>query len=88
MDSKEFEWNCYSIIEDILFEEGCGAELIPIATVWSCKTLQNNKGMFAILEDEDSRYFEITYDGDKERFYVDCYDKIWNKVIEYGRIGV
>lgn len=82
MHSAEFEWNCVKIISGILDGEGMVSANTQIVMVWSCKTLQNNKGMFALIgNDKDNRYFEITYDGDMECFYVDCYDKVWNDVI-------
>ena len=53
-----------------------------VRPVWISKTLQNNKGMFIVSDDKlDGLYFELTYDGDKRRFYLDTYDKIENNVI-------
>lgn len=48
--------------------------------VWLCKILQNNKGLFATNR-PDGLYFEITYDGDNNKIYFDCYSKRENKVI-------
>ena len=81
MHSAEFEWNSIKIIDEVLTNEGHGGDDFSIAMVWSCKTLQNNKGMFAVLRENDNRYFEVTYDGDMQCFYIDCYDKIWNDVV-------
>lgn len=54
--------------------------------VWSCKTLQHNKGLFgAIVPNYDNRpdshYFEVTYNGDKNEMYVDVYMKESNKCV-------
>ena len=52
-----------------------------IFCVWNCKTLQNNKGLFSTTV-PDTRYFEITYNGDKKEFYFDCYIKEVNKCLK------
>lgn len=48
-----------------------------IYIVWFSKTLQNWKGM-ASTSLPDGRYYEVTYNGDKEEAYVDTYEKIVN----------
>lgn len=48
-----------------------------IYVVWACRVLQNWKGMLATTL-EDQKYFELTYDGDKKRWYVDDYAKTRN----------
>lgn len=45
-----------------------------IYIAWICKTLQNNKAMASTTE-LDNRYFEITYNGDKNEVYFDSYVK-------------
>ena len=52
-----------------------------VFVVWICKTLQNNKALLSTTIDSDPRYYEITYNGDKEEFYFDAYDKLLNKCI-------
>lgn len=47
---------------------------------WFCKTLQNAKGTFSTNR-ADGIYYELTYDGDRERFYLDVYQKTGNFVI-------
>lgn len=47
--------------------------------VWSCKTLQNWKAL-AATPLPDGRYFEITYNGDKDELYLDAYRKEANEV--------
>ena len=49
--------------------------------VWFSKTLQNWKALVATALPDDQLYFEVTYDGDKKRAYVDIYDKIKNVVV-------
>lgn len=45
--------------------------------VWMSKTLQNAKGLFASSR-SDGLYCEVTYNGDKDEFYVDIYRKLSN----------
>lgn len=50
--------------------------------VWSCKTLQNWKAIFAYPQKR--MLFEATWDGDKNRMYVDVYKKEYNVVLTNG----
>ena len=47
--------------------------------VWFCKTLQNMK-VLASTTVADGLYYEITYNGDKNEFYLDAYKK-WENVV-------
>lgn len=38
------------------------------------KVLQNNKALLSSIYN-DGMYFEITYDGDKDKLYIDAYQK-------------
>lgn len=45
--------------------------------VWACHILQNEK--FLISTDlPDGKYYEVTYNGDKDEWYLDTYVKIEN----------
>lgn len=48
-----------------------------VYVVWFCKTLQNWKALISTSL-PDGMYYEVTYDGDKERVYVDAYKKFQN----------
>jgi len=48
-----------------------------VYTVWLTKVLQNNKALLA-TNLSDGKYFEVTYNGDKEQLYFDVYDKVEN----------
>lgn len=50
-----------------------------IYIVWQCKTLQNRKWILA-TNLPDNRLYELTYNGDKNEFYLDEYDKVSNTV--------
>lgn len=49
-----------------------------VYVVWSCKTLQNWKALLSTTV-PDLMYYELTYDGDKGRTYMDAYRK-WENV--------
>lgn len=52
-----------------------------IYVVWLSKVLQNNKALLSTTY-PDTRYYEITYNGDKNEFYFDTYVKEINQVID------
>ena len=52
-----------------------------IFVVWISKVLQNNKALLSTTTDGDTRYYEITYNGDEDCFYFDAYDKLINRRI-------
>lgn len=45
--------------------------------VWKAKVLQNWKWMISTTL-FDGMYYEVTYNGDKEEFYLDAYKKFQN----------
>ena len=59
--------------------EECGD--VKVFVVWQCKTLQNWKFML-ITDQSDNMYYELTYNGDENEFYLDVYDKKDNVVIK------
>lgn len=48
--------------------------------VWKCKILQNWKYLISSTL-FDGMYYELTYNGDAELWYLDAYKKFENKVI-------
>lgn len=52
-----------------------------IYVVWISKVLQNNKALLSTTY-PDTRYYEITYNGDKNEFYFDAYVKEINQTID------
>lgn len=52
-----------------------------VYVVWLSKVLQNNKALLSTTY-PDTRYYEITYNGDKNEFYFDAYVKEINQVID------
>ena len=66
---KEYMKGMYSYVNDD-----------DIYIVWKCKTLQNWKWLIS-SEYPDHMYYEVTYNGDRVEFYLDCYKKVANKVV-------
>lgn len=52
-----------------------------VYVVWFAKTLQNWKALVSTTV-EDGRYYEVTYNGDKNETYIDVYEKQDNLKIE------
>ena len=82
MDNKKFVELAIGLVEDCLIDvlEYVDADTIDIYVVWLSKTLQNNKALLSTDKD-DGRYYEITYNGDKDEFYVDMYKKEMNRAV-------
>lgn len=59
--------------------DGKKIDMSDVFIVWMCKTLQNNKALLSTTL-FDGMYYEITYNGDKEEFYLDAYKKFENQV--------
>lgn len=54
---------------------------IIVYIVWKCKTIQNWK--YLISSDlHDGMYYELTFNGDKDEWYLDAYKKFEHRVIK------
>lgn len=85
MDSYLFQKKCKEyLIKHYKENFKIHLELEDIYVVWSCKTLQNNKALISTVV-SDGRYFEFTYNGDKDETYFDAYVKEVNGVVNIGR---
>ena len=51
-----------------------------VYTVWKAKILQNWKYLISTTL-FDGMYYELTFNGDKNEWYLDAYKKFENKVI-------
>lgn len=56
-------------------------ENFEIFIVWKSKVLQNYKYLLG-SNHNDNLYFEITYNGDKDEWYLDVYDKLQNITVK------
>lgn len=75
MGNNEFENKCIELVKKYYEEElNTSIEKEEIYIVWIVKALQNNKALVSTSK-EDTRYFELTFNGDKKETYIDCYTK-------------
>ena len=79
MDDKAIKivWD-YLVEQDLWKDEKVKLE---IYIVWKCKTLQNWKYLISTTL-SDGMYYELTYNGDKQEWYLDAYKKIENRVLK------
>lgn len=79
MDFRVKEIVTAYILEHI--DETDGPVKFEVYTVWKAKVLQNWKYLLSSTL-PDGMYYELTYDGDKEVWYLDAYKKFENRVIQ------
>ena len=53
------------------------SEPFEVYTVWKSKVLQNWKYLISTTL-KDGMYYELTYNGDKDEWYLDAYKKVEN----------
>lgn len=61
-------------------------EYFDIYIVWKAKILQNWKYLISSSL-PDGMYYEMTYDGDKQRWYLDSYKKFENCAYDDNHLG-
>lgn len=83
MQSYEFEVKCKNAIIEILGNEPYNEEytIKDIHLVWFSKSLKNFKGLF-IDNGKNNRYYECTYNGEKDELYIDLYRKTDNFILK------
>lgn len=72
------------IIKDYVLKHLDKSNDIPdfqVYTVWKCKVLQNWKFLLS-TNLYDGMYYELTFNGDKNEWYLDAYKKIENCCIK------
>lgn len=77
MNTYEFEKICKNLIIDYVDEP---IDITDVYVVWMCKTLKNTKALLSTTL-PDLKYYECTYNGEKDEIYFDVYTKLENKVI-------
>lgn len=85
MNTEKFVSSCKRLVVDYFNErsdktDNCLIGEDDVFVVWCCKTLQNNKALVSTTI-SDGMYYEITYNGDKDEFYLDAYKKWENRKI-------
>lgn len=78
MNNNHFELAAKRLVlNEIEQELGKEIDRNRVFTVWLAKVLQNNKGIFG--SELTNNLYEVTYNGDKNEFYLDVYEKVSNK---------
>ena len=82
MGNNEFVKYCKRMVRAYMDTHSIDVEgREDIYIVWLSKVLQNNKALLSTTY-PDTRYYEITYNGDKNEFYFDAYVKEINQTID------
>ena len=83
MDEKKFSELARRLVAEYNNEVNPEKQITPddVYVVWMCKTLQNSKAMLSTPV-PDTRYYEVTYNGDKGEAYLDAYVKEKNDCIK------
>ncbi len=88
LSQEEFVSFSKRMIQRYYYTELFGYSIVSsdeIFLVWYCKTLQNYKALLGVTG-QYGEYFEVTYDGDRNKVYLDIYKKDKNIVTEPIRI--
>lgn len=62
------------------FDKSEPTPVYGVFTVWKSKVLQNWKYLISSTL-PDGKYYELTYNGDKQEWYLDCYVKLENRCL-------
>ena len=86
MDERSFVGFAKTIVADYArdhLDKGDSVDVNEddVYVVWMAKILQNNKAMLSTTM-PDGMYYEVTYNGDKDEFYLDAYKKFSNEVVD------
>ena len=76
------------IVKNYIIEHLDKSDEIPnfeVYTVWKAKALQNWKYLISSTL-YDGMYYELTYNGDKEEWYLDAYKKFENRKIPAAQV--
>ena len=79
MDNKALEIVRNYITEHL--DKSDPAVEFEVYTVWKVKALQNWKYLVSSTL-FDGMYYELTYNGDKQEWYLDAFKKFENRVIK------
>lgn len=76
MDNQSFISKSKQAIVDYVNEHTDGGEIDTneVYVVWLVRVLQNNKALLSTPV-PDGRYYEATFNGDKNEIYLDVYKK-------------
>lgn len=82
MDFNTFQPICKNLVAEYANRhldatDNIGIKPEDVYVVWYAKTLQNAKALLSTPL-PDGMYYEITYNGDKDEYYLDAYKKFEN----------
>ena len=79
MDNKAIELVRKYIVDHL--DKSDNMHRFEVFIVWKCKALQNWKYLISstLL---DGMYYELTYNGDKNKWYLDAYKKFEGRCIK------
>ena len=83
MDNNKFIKTATQLVANYVLDhldksDDINFDIDNVYVVWLCKTLQNNKALLSTTL-LDGMYYEVTYNGEKQEFYLDAYKKFENK---------
>ena len=80
MDNQAIDIVKKYIIEHLDKTDNVNTNDFEVYIVWKCKALQNWKYLISSTL-YDGMYYELTFNGDKNEWYLDAYKKFENRVI-------
>ena len=82
MNSYRFEVICKNaLIKELKEKYNENYSIEELHLVWFSKILKNYKCLIVDLKPSNKRYYECTYNGEKDEIYIDIYDKEYNIVV-------
>lgn len=86
MGEREFVRNARTLVLEyydgwLSEEDETPVSETEVYVVWLCKILQNSKALLSTTR-PDGMYFEVTYNGDRDEFYLDAYRKVKNVLVK------
>lgn len=86
MTSEKFIEKARELVAEYAKEHLDKSDDVPqfsVFVVWSCYILRNQKALLSTTL-TDGMYYEVTYNGAKDEFYLDAYKKFENRRIRCG----
>lgn len=80
MDKKAIDIVLGYIVQHFDVTDSVNSIDFDVYIVWKCKILRNWKYLISSTL-PDGMYYELTFNGDKNEWYLDAYKKFENKVI-------
>lgn len=81
MDKQAIDIVVAYIIQHLDKTDNVNTNDFEVYIVWKCKALQNWKYLISSTL-FDGMYYELTFNGDKNEWYLDAYKKFENRVIK------